>query len=99
RIPTLAYANDAMVFKSPTFVTPDGRAIWARGFGGEHVQNPQDGLQGAHTQFFGGAVGFDMVARPDLRLGLFAGGGESRLSLDGNLGFTNSDMAFGGFLG
>ncbi len=99
-IPGLAYASDqAAVFKAPTFVSADGRAIWARGFGGERVQDPQNGLEGAHTQFFGGAVGFDMVARRDLRLGVFAGGGESRLTLDGNLGSTNSDMAFGGIYG
>jgi hypothetical protein len=99
-IPGLAYANDqAPVFKAPTFVTQDGRTIWARGFAGERDQDAQGAMAAAHTQFFGGAVGFDMVARRDLRLGLFAGGGESRLALDGNLGFTNSDMAFGGLYG
>jgi hypothetical protein len=100
-IPGLAYAgDDAVVFKNPTMVTSDGRVVWARGFGGERVQHA-DGvaLVGAQTTFLGGAVGFDVVARPDLRLGLFAGGGESRMSLDGNLGFTNADTAFGGLYG
>ena len=100
-IPGLAYADDqAMVFKAPTIVASDGRAVWARGFGGERTQDGDGGaLAGARTTFFGGAVGFDLVARPDLRLGLFAGGGESRMSLDSNLGFTNTDTAFGGLYG
>jgi hypothetical protein len=97
----LGYADaSAAVFKAPSMVTADGRAVWARAFGGERNQDPQNGLPfGAHTTFFGGAVGFDMVARPDLRLGVFVGGGESRLSLSGNNGFTNTDTAFGGVYG
>ena len=99
-IPALAYADDqTMVFKAPTTVSADGRAIWARGFGGERTQEPNGALLGAHTTFLGGAVGFDMVARSDLRLGLFAGGGESRMSLNGNAGNTNTDTAFGGLYG
>ena len=99
-IPGLAYANDqGMVFKAPTTVTADGRAIWARGFGGERTQEPDGLLLGAHTSFVGGAVGFDLLARPDLRLGLFGGGGQGRLALDGNAGFTNTDTAFGGIYG
>jgi hypothetical protein len=100
-IPALAYANDnAMVFKAPSIVASDGRAVWARGFGGERTQDGDGGaLVGARTTFLGGAVGFDLLARPDLRLGLFAGGGESRMSLDTNLGFTHTDTAFGGLYG
>jgi outer membrane autotransporter protein len=99
-IPALAYANDQpMAFKAPAVVASDGRAIWARGFGGERTQDPDGGLLGAHTSFFGGAVGFDLLARPDLRIGLFAGGGESRMSLDANQGHTDTDTAFGGLYG
>jgi len=99
-ISALGYANNqAMVFKNPTYVAPDGRAVWARGFGGERTQDPDGVLLGAHTSFFGGAVGFDILARPDLRLGLFAGGGESRLSEDFNSGSTTTDTAFGGVYG
>ncbi|HEY1542317.1 MAG TPA: autotransporter domain-containing protein [Xanthobacteraceae bacterium] len=99
--PALGYANDAAaVFKAPSLVTQDGRAVWARGFGGARNQDAGDGLPfGAHTTFFGGAVGFDTVARNDLRFGVFVGGGESRLSLDGNNGSTNTDTAFGGLYG
>jgi len=99
-IPALAYGDDhAMVFKAPTMVTSDGRAIWARGFGGERRQDPDGFLLGANTSFFGGAVGFDILARPNLRLGLFAGGGESRMSLDVNQGSTSTNTAFGGLYG
>jgi hypothetical protein len=98
--PALGYADaSAPVFKAPSYVASDGRAIWARGFGGERNQDPQDGLLGAKTTFFGGAVGFDLLARTDLRLGVFVGGGQNRLTLDGNAGFTNSDTAFGGIYG
>jgi uncharacterized protein with beta-barrel porin domain len=98
-IPALAYAGDAMVFKNPTMVASDGRAVWARGFAGEHVQDADGALFRSTTTFFGGAVGFDMVARPDLRLGAFAGGGQSRLALDMNMGSTNTDTVFGGVYG
>jgi uncharacterized protein with beta-barrel porin domain len=99
-IPALAYAGDqAMVFKNPTYVAADGRAVWARGFGGARTQDPDGLLFGARTTWLGGAVGFDMVARPDLRLGLFAGGGQSRLSLDQNAAATNTDTTFGGVYG
>src|SRR5579883_3343494 len=99
-ISALGYANDrAMVFKAPTTVASDGRAVWARGFAGRRTQDPDGPMLGAHTSFFGGTVGFDMVARGDLRLGLLAGGGESRLSVDQNAGSTNADTAFGGLYG
>jgi hypothetical protein len=98
-IPALAYAGDAMVFKNPTMVAADGRGVWARGFGGEHVQDADGPLLRATTVFMGGAVGFDFVARPDLRLGVFAGGGQSRLSLDLNQGRTDTDTVFGGVYG
>ncbi|HLH89737.1 MAG TPA: autotransporter domain-containing protein [Xanthobacteraceae bacterium] len=99
-IPALADADDqAPVFKAPGIVTADGRAIWARGFGGRRTQDADGAMLAAHTTFLGGAVGFDVLARPDLRLGLFAGGGESRLALAGNSGSTNTDTAFGGMYG
>jgi outer membrane autotransporter protein len=99
-IPAFAYAgNDAMVFKAPTAVDSLGRTLWARGFAGERVQQADGADLHATTNYEGGAVGFDFVARPDLRLGLFAGGGQSRLSLDLNTGSTTSDMVFGGVYG
>jgi hypothetical protein len=99
-IPALAYAGrDGMVFKNPTMVTAEGRSVWARGFGGEHVQDADGPMLRARTTFVGGAVGFDMVARPDLRLGAFVGGGQSRLAIDLNAGSTNTDTGFAGVYG
>jgi uncharacterized protein with beta-barrel porin domain len=96
----LAYANpNAMVFKAPTAVDQYGRSVWARGFGGQRVEDADSAVQRSTTLFLGGAVGFDMVARPDLRLGVFAGGGESELSVAGNLGRTDTDTGFGGVYG
>jgi len=99
-IPGLAYAgNESPVFKAPTMVAGDGRAVWARAFAGERVQQ-EDGLSlHAVTDYAGGAVGFDVLARPDLRLGLFAGGGESRMSIALNSGSSRTDTGFGGLYG
>jgi uncharacterized protein with beta-barrel porin domain len=97
--PALAYAGDAMVFKSPTVVDSFGRAVWARGFGGQHTQDADGVLLRSTTTFYGGAVGFDMVARPDLRLGLFAGGGQSRFATALNVSRIDTDTAFGGIYG
>ncbi|MBH5396839.1 autotransporter domain-containing protein [Bradyrhizobium sp. CNPSo 4010] len=98
-IPALAYAGDAILFKSPTVVTADGRSVWARGFAGEHTQQADGALLHSTTTFAGGAVGFDLLAQPDLRLGAFVGGGQSVLSLDVDAGNTRTDTGFGGLYG
>jgi len=99
-IAALGYAgNDAPVFKAPTMVDQYGPSVWARAFGGDHVQDADGPLAHSSTRFAGGAVGFDMVMRPDLRLGLFVGGGETHQALDMNLGHTDSDTVFGGVYG
>jgi hypothetical protein len=95
----LGYAGNAMVFKNPTVVDSFGRSMWARGFGGEHVQNADGILLRSTTTFYGGAVGFDMVARPDLRLGVFAGGGQSRFATTLNVSRLDTDTVFGGIYG
>jgi len=99
-IPGLAYAGDNNpVFKAPTLVASDGRATWARAFAGERVQQP-DGLSlHATTNYAGGAVGFDLLTRRDLRLGVFAGGGETRMGIALNAGSTSTDSGFGGLYG
>lgn len=98
-IPALAYAGDAILFKNPTLVTADGRSVWARGFVGVHTQDADGVLLRSTTNFAGGAVGFDLLAQPDLRLGAFVGGGQSYLSLDQSAGNTRSDTGFGGLYG
>ncbi|WP_407193828.1 autotransporter domain-containing protein [Bradyrhizobium sp. STM 3566] len=98
-IPALAYASDAILFKNPTVVTADGRSVWARGFVGQHTQDADGVLLGSTTMFSGGAVGFDLLVQPDLRLGAFVGGGQSYLSLDQSAGNTRTDTGFGGLYG
>jgi uncharacterized protein with beta-barrel porin domain len=95
----LAYGGDAMVFKNPTVVASDGRSAWARGFIGERVQQADGASLHATTNYAGGAGGFDLLARPDLRLGVFAGGGQSRLAIALNAGRTDTDTVFGGLYG
>jgi hypothetical protein len=91
-----AYASEAMVFKAPTAVSADGTTVWARGFAGQRIQQ-QDGVLFRNTNlFYGGMIGADFTARPDLRTGVFLGGGKTRTSIDLNQGGTDSDLVFGG---
>jgi outer membrane autotransporter protein len=87
------------MFKNPTMVTEDGRSVWARGFVGERVQQADATSLHATTDYAGGVVGADLLARPDLRLGVFAGAGESRLAVDLNSGSTDTNTVFGGGYG
>jgi hypothetical protein len=99
-IPALAYAgSDTMAFKNPTMVYADGRSVWARGFAGERFQREDDTSLRARNLFEGGAIGIDLLVRPDLRFGIFAGGGHSQLSIDFNASSTRTDTVFGGIYG
>jgi Autotransporter beta-domain len=98
-IPGLAYANDGVVFKNPTAVTDDGRGVWERGFVGERVQQADGVSLHATNDYAGGAVGADSLAGPDLRLGVFAGGGSSKLTVDANLENINTNTLFGRLYG
>ncbi|WP_027523664.1 autotransporter outer membrane beta-barrel domain-containing protein [Bradyrhizobium sp. Ec3.3] len=97
-IPSLAsaYASEAMVFKAPTSTYADGTTVWARGFAGQRIQQQDGVLLRTANLFYGGMIGADFAARPDLRTGLFLGGGKTRTSIDLNQGGADSDMLFGG---
>jgi outer membrane autotransporter protein len=96
-IPGLAaYAGDAAVFKNPTAVYAGGTVVWARGFAGKRVQDADDTLLRTENTFYGGMLGADWQAGAGWRLGLFAGGGETKSSLDLNAGETKSTLVFGG---
>jgi hypothetical protein len=94
--------DGALVFKNPTATSPDGTTVWAKGFYGQHIQQA-DGAFGPllHnvTNFYGGALGADKLIQPDLRLGGFVGGGETRTTIDFNMGKVNADIGFGGIYG
>ena len=93
-----AYAGDRMVFKNPTAVYADGFTVWGRGFGGRHIQSADGVLQRNVSSWYGGAIGVDKLVRPDLRLGVFVGGGATRNSIDPNstVDTTDSTIGFGG---
>jgi hypothetical protein len=91
-----AYAGEAAVFNSPTAVYDGGTAVWARGFAGRRVQDADGVLLRTVNRFYGGMLGADWQAGPNWRLGLFAGGGEAKSSLDLNYGDTKSTLVFGG---
>jgi Autotransporter beta-domain len=88
-----------MAFKNPTMVYADGRSVWARGFAGERFQREDDTSLRAKNLFEGGAIGVDLLVRPDLRFGIFAGGGHSQLTIDFNASSTRTDTVFGGIYG
>jgi uncharacterized protein with beta-barrel porin domain len=92
-------ANNSMVFKNPTVTTAGGYTVWAKGFVGERIQQADGPILRSMTNFYGGAIGVDGLVNPVLRVGGFAGGGATRMSIDANFGGTNSDIAFGGGYG
>jgi hypothetical protein len=96
-IPGLSsYANDRAAFANSTANYDDGWSVWARGFAGARNQ-PADGiLQHVQNQFYGGMLGVEKQAREHLRIGVFAGAGESRSIIDLNYGNSKSDTAFAG---
>jgi outer membrane autotransporter protein len=94
-----AYAdNSNLPFKSPTVVYGNGTALWARAFVGERVQDADGALLETHNRFYGGLLGGGWQVRPNLRLGLFAGAGETRSTID-TYGETESTLVFAGLTG
>jgi hypothetical protein len=92
-------ASDTVLFKAPTATTADGRTVWVRGFYGQRVQQAEGANLRSVTNFYGGAIGFDGLVQPDLRLGGLVGGGTTRMTVDLNSGGANADIVFGGTYG
>jgi hypothetical protein len=96
-IPGLSsYASQRPLLANASSTYNNGWSIWTRGFAGQRDQ-PADGTS-LHSlnQYYGGMLGWDMQVRTDLRLGVFAGGGEARSSIDQNYGDITSNMVFAG---
>ncbi len=91
--------SDATMFRNASVVTADGGGVWAKGFGGRRVQQADGPTLRSVTGFYGGAIGMDRMVRSDLRLGIYAGAGTTRQSIDANSGSTDSDIVFGGVYG
>jgi hypothetical protein len=101
KIPGLsAYADDSTLpFKSPTVVYGNGTALWARGFAGEREQDADGAMLKTRNRFYGGLLGGGWQVRPDLRLGLFAGAGETRSTVYPGYGEIESRLVFAGLTG
>lgn len=91
-----AYASDGPMYKAPTVIQSDGTAVWARGFGGQRIQQADGVLLHNTGTFFGGAMGVDKQVLPDLRIGAFIGAGSTRSTVDVNSGGTDSNLGFAG---
>ncbi len=91
--------DNAVVFKNPTMTAPDGTTVWAKGFYGQRTQQADGPVLRNVTNFYGGAIGADRLAWPDLRLGGFVGGGAINTSIDLNSGSGASDIVFAGVYG
>ncbi len=90
----------AMYTKAPALGVPVyDTVVWASGFGGERRQWEDGAIQSARDDAVGGAIGIDRQFTPDLRLGAFAGGGNSRLGVAFDLQKIDSDYVFGGGYG
>jgi hypothetical protein len=91
-----AYAADHVAFKAPTVTHADGTTFWARGFGGQRIQQADGVVLRNVSNFFGGAMGMDKAVSPNLRIGGFIGAGSTRSSIELNSGDTDSNLGFGG---
>jgi outer membrane autotransporter protein len=91
---------NAMYTKAPALAAPVyDTVVWASGFGGGRQQWENGPVQRARDVAFGGAIGIDRQFTPDLRLGAFVGGGNSKLGVAYNLQNVDSDYVFGGGYG
>jgi hypothetical protein len=91
---------NAMYAKAPALAVPAyDTVVWASGFGGERQQWEDGPIQRARDDAYGGAIGIDRQMTPELRLGAFAGGGNSHLSVAYDIQRVDSDYVFGGGYG
>lgn len=94
----LGYAK-APAFKAASVAYAEGHAVWAKAFGGQRQQDTSGTFIGATTTGYGGAVGYERMATPDLKLGALIGGSTNRTNLALNAGSTTTDTVFGGAYG
>ncbi len=94
----LGYAK-APALKAASAVYADGSAVWAKGFGGQRVQDTSGAFIGGTTTGAGGAVGYERAIDPDLKVGALVGGSTNKTNLYFNAGSTSTDTVFGGAYG
>jgi hypothetical protein len=106
---SMSYSSDdsktrnatAMYTKAPiaAAVPVNDITVWTSGFGGERRQQAYEPVLNARDIAYGGAIGIDRQFTPAVRLGLFAGGGSSKLRTEFNVQSVDSDYGFGGGYG
>ncbi len=106
---SMSYASDdskarnaqAMYTKAPAAqaAAVNDITVWTSGFGGERRQSAYDTIQAARDTAYGAAIGIDRQYSPYLRLGVFGGGGNSRLRTDFSVDNVDSNYGFGGGYG
>jgi len=89
----------APALKAASAVYADGSAVWAKGFGGQRVQDSSGAFIGGTTTGAGGAVGYERAIDPDLKVGALVGGSTNKTNLYFNAGSTSTDTVFGGAYG
>ncbi len=94
----LGYAK-APAFKAASVAYADGNAVWAKGFGGQRQQDSNGQFIGGTTTGYGGAVGYERMINPDMKIGVLAGGSTNKTNLYLNADSTNTDTVFGGAYG
>ena len=92
-------ATRAPVFKGGAAVYADGNAVWARGFGGQRQQDTSVSFVGSTTTGYGGAIGYERVLNPDLKIGALLGASTNKTNLYQNGGNIGTDTVFGGAYG
>ena len=92
-------ATKAPVFKAASVTYADGNAIWAKGFGGQRQQDSNGAVIGGTTTGYGGAVGYERVLDPTLKIGALVGGSTNTTNLYQSAGSSSTDTVFGGGYG
>ncbi|MBI5317999.1 autotransporter domain-containing protein [Bradyrhizobium sp.] len=105
---SMSYASDdsrlrnanAAYTKAPVAAVPVyDITVWTSGFGGERRQSGYEPVQAARDTAYGGTIGVDRQFTPELRFGLFAGGGASKLRAAFDVQSVDSEYGFGGGYG
>jgi len=94
----LGYA-EAPAFKASSATYADGSTVWAKGFGGQRQQATNGAFIGAATTGYGGAVGYERLVGPDLKIAVLIGGSTNRTNLYQSAGNSGTDTMFGGAYG
>jgi len=92
-------ATKAPAVKAASATYADGNAVWVKGFGGQRQQDSNGAVIGGTTTGYGGAVGYERVLSPDLKIGALLGGSTNTTSLDQGAGSSGTDTVFGGGYG